>query len=64
MKNKRILSRVLAKELTPEELAQVSGSDTVVTAAKESLAAGSGDEGDPVPLSTLLATLPDYHEDR
>jgi hypothetical protein len=64
MKSKRILSRVLAKELTPEELAQVSGSDTVVTASQNALAAGSGDEGDPVPLSTLVATLPDYHEDR
>jgi hypothetical protein len=64
MKNKRILGRVLAKELTPEELALVSGSDTIVTASREALAAGSGDEGDPVPTSTLLATLPDYHEDR
>ena len=64
MKSKRILGRVLAKELSPEELAMVSGSDTVVTASRDAVAVGSGDEGDPVPLSTLLATLPDYHEDR
>jgi hypothetical protein len=65
MKSKRILGRMLAKELTPEELAQVSGSDTVVVASRDALAAGSGDEGDTSPpLSTLLATLPDYHEDR
>ena len=60
MKTKRILSRILAKELTPEELDIIRGSADTVVAAD---AAAAGDEGS-VPLSTLVATLPDYSEDR
>jgi hypothetical protein len=65
-RNQRILGRILAKELKPEELGLVSGSDTVVTtvAAVEGAAASSGDDPTGPPTSTLLATLPDYHEDQ
>ncbi len=66
MKRNRILGRILAKELQPEELGLVSGSDTVVVAAArtaDSFAASSGDDSGP-PVSTLVATLPDYHEDQ
>jgi hypothetical protein len=62
----RILGRTLAKELTPEDLGLVGGADTVVvtTASRtEGFAASSGDDSGP-PVSTLLATLPDYHEDQ
>jgi hypothetical protein len=67
-KRERILGRTLAKEMSPEDLGLVSGSDTVVvtTAAKgnvDGFAASSGDDPGP-PVSTLLATLPDYHEDQ
>ena len=61
MKTKRILSRLLATELTPEELKVINGG-TVVVAALES--AGGDEGGSKPPLSTLVATLPDYSEDR
>ncbi|HEY2290074.1 MAG TPA: hypothetical protein VGM86_05160 [Thermoanaerobaculia bacterium] len=67
MKRNRILGRILAKELKPEELGLVSGSDTVVVAAArttDSLAASAGDDPTGPPVSTLVATLPDYHEDQ
>jgi hypothetical protein len=52
MKNqKRILSRVLAKELSPEELEQVAGSSDSQNSKRP-------------PVSTLAATLPDYSEDQ
>lgn len=66
-RNQRILGRILAKELKPEELGLVSGSDTiVVTAARtvDGLAASDGDNPSGPPTSTLVATLPDYHEDQ
>jgi hypothetical protein len=67
-KRERILGRTLAKEMSPEDLGLVSGSDTVVvvTALRgnvDGFAASSGDDSGP-PVSTLLATLPDYHEDQ
>lgn len=53
MKQKsRILARTVAKELSPEELKNVGGS-----LAEQQI------EKDP-PVSTLVATLPDYNEDR
>jgi hypothetical protein len=66
-RNHRILGRILAKELKPEELGLVSGSDTVVVAAArtaDSFAPSSGDDPSGPPVSTLVATLPDYHEDQ
>ncbi|HEY3566408.1 MAG TPA: hypothetical protein VGP73_00645 [Thermoanaerobaculia bacterium] len=50
-KTDRILSRILAKELKPEELGLVSSPDKGVVAAA----------GGP---STLVATFPDLHEDQ
>lgn len=66
-RNQRILGRILAKELKPEELGLISGSDTIVVVAARSadgLAASGGDDPTGPPTSTLLATLPDYHEDQ
>jgi hypothetical protein len=48
IKQKRILGRILAKELSREELGLVQGSDG----------------GKKPPVSTLVATLPDYNEDQ
>lgn len=45
----RLLARTLAKELSPEELKTVRGSEL---------------SKDPGGVSTLVATLPDYNEDR
>ena len=67
MKRNRILGRILAKELKPEELGLVNGADTVVTTAArttDSLSASTGDDPTGPPVSTLVATLPDYHEDQ
>jgi hypothetical protein len=67
MKRNRILGRILAKELKPEELGLVSGADTVVTTiarSSDSFSASTGDEPSGPPVSTLVATLPDYHEDQ
>jgi len=67
MKRNRILGRILAKELKPEELGLISGADTVVTTiarSADSLSASAGDDPTGPPVSTLLATLPDYHEDQ
>ena len=50
-KTERILSRILAKELKPEELGLAS------IPGKAGLVAGGGH-------STLAATLPDFHEDQ
>jgi hypothetical protein len=66
-KRQRILGRTLAKELSHEELGLVTGSDTVIlTAARsfEGADVSSGDDPSGPPTSTLLATLPDYHEDQ
>jgi hypothetical protein len=52
-KTERILGRILAKELKPEELGLARSPD------KGFVIAG-GDK----PFSTLAATLPDYHEDQ
>ena len=62
----RILGRTLARELSLEDLGIVSGADTVVTTRTtlDGLAPASGDEPSGPPTSTLLATLPDYHEDQ
>jgi hypothetical protein len=64
---RRILGRTLAKELSPEDLGLVSGSETVVTTTaavrNSGFAPVTGDETGP-PVSTLVATLPDYHEDQ
>jgi hypothetical protein len=49
-KTERILGRILAKELKPEELGLASSPDKGVVAA-----------GGP---STLVATLPSFHEDQ
>jgi hypothetical protein len=65
-RTQRILGRTLAKELSPEDLGLVSGSETIVTTttiARSEGFAPSGDDNGP-PVSTLLATLPDYHEDQ
>ena len=50
-KTERILGRILAKELKPEELGLASSPDKGVVVAA----------GGP---STLVATLPSYHEDQ
>jgi len=50
-KTERILGRILAKELKPEELGIVSSPD------KGTVAAAGGP-------STLVATLPSFHEDQ
>ncbi len=57
---KRILSRLLAKELSTEELGIPAGGTVVVARAA---ADADGDEPKGPPVSTLLATLPDYSED-
>lgn len=49
--DKRILGRKLAKELSLEELGLASGSTDTVISKKP-------------PVSTLVATLPDYSEDQ
>ena len=61
---KRILSRMLAKELNAEELGIPAGGTVVVAAAKTFEADAGGDEPSGPPVSTLLLTLPDYTEDR
>lgn len=63
MKNKRILGRKLAKELSLEELGVVSGSADTVVVARLASADGGDEKGGP-PVSTLVATLPDYNEDQ
>lgn len=60
---KRILSRMLAKELSAEELGLPAGGTVVVAAARTFEADAGGDETGP-PVSTLVATLPDYSEDK
>jgi hypothetical protein len=65
-RTQRILGRQLAKELSPEDLGLVSGSETVVTTTtltRSGQAVAGGDDTGP-PVSTLVATLPDYHEDQ
>jgi len=52
-KTERILGRILAKELEPEELGLVSSPD-------KGLVIAGGDK----PASTLVATFPDLHEDQ
>lgn len=61
-KEKRILGRILAKELSLEELGMAQGSSGTIVAA---FAEADSDEGpSKPPISTLVATLPDYHEDQ
>jgi hypothetical protein len=62
-KEKRILGRILAKELSLEELGLAQGSAGTIVVA---LADADSDErpGPKPPISTLVATLPDYHEDQ
>jgi hypothetical protein len=65
--HQRILGRTLAKELSLEELGIVSGADTIVTARStfnSQAAVGGDDSPSGPPVSTLVATLPDYHEDQ
>ena len=51
-KERRLLCRVVAKELKPEDLGLAQGADIGLFPA----------DGGPV-LSTMMATLPDYRED-
>jgi len=61
-KEKRILGRILANELSLEELGIAQGSAGTIVVA---FAAADSDEGPGNPhVSTLVATLPDYHEDQ
>ena len=65
MKNntKRILGRILARELSLEELGVVPAAATIV-AARESFESEFSAAGDEPPVTTLIASLPDYNEDR
>jgi hypothetical protein len=48
--NRRLLCRTLAKELKPEDLGLAQGGEEVTFPGGE--------------ISTMMATLPDYREDR
>ncbi len=59
---KRILGRMLARELSLEELGIPAGG--TIIAARSLDADAGGDDGDQgPPISTLALTLPDYTED-